>query len=409
MVCDATGCAGKAARKRRVLLIYRALIPSVRLCGHCQMEYLADEGRLDYRAVQEMKVSAEDMNWADIVLLGRLSDWLDCALAELAHKAGRFVAYIIDDDLLNVPSQCSDFAYFAQEEIRNHIRAIIRLSDAIISPSPVLLEKYARGKQAIQIEEPAVDPVEYRPRASGEPVKIGFAGSIDRIEDVEDVLKDALIQIGDVYGDRVRFEFLGAEPGFAKRLGARCVSYCDSYGAYRRALNALQWDIGLAPMPDTPFHACKHYNKFSEYAAAGIVGVFSDVCPYTRIKTAFPGCGVFCENTPESWVQALSGLIEDYDGREDLRRRAIQCARSSLSIPRCAEGLWAALPPLSSLETSGRIKYRGLGLLKARNVWERMSTKVRGYGVTGLFSAAGRRARGIAERLGRDDRQEGRS
>lgn len=395
-------------RKRRVLLIYRVLIPSVRLCGHCQMEYLAEQGRLEYRAVQEMKLVAEDIDWADILLLGRLDSWYEHRLSRMAHEAGKYLAYILDDDLLNIPPEISSGYYYGQREIQEYIRDMIELSDAIVSPSPLLLEKYASGKRAIQIEEPAIDPVEYRPRASGEPVKIGFAGSIDRIEDIEDVLRDALIQIGDAYGDRVRFEFLGAEPDFAKRLGARCVPYCDAYEEYRRALNALQWDIGLAPMPDTPFHACKHYNKFSEYAAAGIVGVFSDVYPYTRIKTVFPGCGVFCENTPESWVQALRGLIEDFDGREDVRRRATQCAWSSLNISRCAEGLWAALPSLSTLETPGK-KIIGLGFLKVRNLWERLKTKYRGYGVRGLLSAAGQRARGIAERFGQDDRQESQS
>lgn len=398
-----------SGRKRRVLLIYRALTPSIRLCGHCQMAYLAEQGRLEYRPVQEMKLVAADIDWADIVLLGRLDSWYEHRLARMARGAGKYLAYILDDDLLNIPPEVSSARYYGQREIQGYIRDMIELSDAVVSPSPLLLEKYASGKRAIQIEEPAIDPVEYCPRASGQPVKIGFAGSIDRIEDVEGVLRDALIHIGDVYGDRVRFEFLGAEPDFAKRLGARCVPYRDSYGEYRRALNALQWDIGLAPMPDTPFHACKHYNKFSEYAAAGIVGVFSDVYPYTRIKTAFPGCGVFCENTPESWVRALSGLIEDFDGREDLRRRAIECAWSSLNIPRSAEGLWTALPPLSSLGTAGKIQCMGLGFLKVRNLWKRLGTKVRGYGVTGLLSAAGRRARGIAGRLGRDDRQEGQS
>ena len=389
-----------------MLLIYRALTPSIRLCGHCQMAYLAEQGRLEYRAVQEMRLAAADIDWADIVLLGRLDSWYEHRLTRMARGAGKYLAYILDDDLLNIPPEVTSARYYGQREIQGHIRAMIELSDAIVSPSPLLLEKYAPGKGAIQVEEPAVDPVEYRPRPAGEPVKIGFAGSIDRIGDVEDVLRDALLRIADAYGDGVRFEFLGAAPDFAQRLGARCVPYCEDYDAYRRALNALQWDIGLAPMPDTPFHACKHYNKFSEYAAAGIVGVFSDVCPYTRIRTAFPGCGVFCENTPESWVRALSGLIGDHEGREDLRRRAIQCARTSLSIPRSAEGLLAALPPLSALDTAGRIQCGGLGLLKARNLWKRLGTKVRGYGVAGLLSAAGRRARGVAGRPGRDGRRE---
>ena len=51
---------------------------------------------------------------------------------------------------------------------------------------------------------------EYRPHAPDAPVKIGFAGSIDRIGDLEEVLGEALIQTRDRYGGAVAFEFLGA-------------------------------------------------------------------------------------------------------------------------------------------------------------------------------------------------------
>ena len=386
-----------AEGKRRVLLIYRVMIPSVRLCGHCQMEYLAGQGRLEYRAVQEMKLTSGDINWADIVLLGRLDSWYEHRLTRLARRAGKYLVYILDDDLLNIPPQVSSAGYYGQRQIQGHIRGMIDLSDAIISPSPLLLEKYARGKRAIQIEEPVIDPVEYRPHAPGAPVKIGFAGSIDRIDDIEEVLREALIQTRDRYGGAVAFEFLGAKPDFAERLDARCIPYIDSYEGYRRMLNALQWDIGLAPMPDTPFHACKHYNKFSEYAAAGTVGVFSDVYPYTRIR-AFPDCAILCENTPESWARALGALIEDSGRREDLRRRVTECALTRLSLSASAGELEAALADAASMKAGRALKPSWLGPMKVWNLQMRLVTKVRGYGLGGLLEAAGKRIRGIMER-----------
>ena len=32
-------------KRPRILLIYRKMIPSIRLCGHCQMEYLSKQKR----------------------------------------------------------------------------------------------------------------------------------------------------------------------------------------------------------------------------------------------------------------------------------------------------------------------------------------------------------------------------
>lgn len=340
---DAPGAAKEDAlhvleRKLRILLIYRKMIPSIRLCGHCQMEYLAGQGVVEYRALQEMKLKSSDLNWADIVLLGRLDSWYERRLVELLHESGRYLVYIIDDDLLNIPPEINSAAYYNKSYIQDNICAMIALSDAIISPSPKLLKKYASGKRAIQIEEPALNPVPYKPHDPNAPVKIGFAGSIDRTGDIEHILKAALIQIRQTYGDKVQFEFFGALPSFAKELKAKCIPYCDSYDEYRQTLNALEWDIGLAPMPDTSFHACKHYNKFVEYAAAGVVGVFSDVEPYKYVKELI-GNPYMCKNTVEDWLWVLRRTIELSRSREEKRKSLLTIVCEKYSVERTAKSL----------------------------------------------------------------------
>ena len=386
-----------AKRRPRVLLIYREMIPSIRLCGHCQLEWLAEQGKAEYRHVPAMKLRAADLNWADVVLLGRLDSWYEHRLVKLMKGAGKYLVYIIDDDLLNISPELSSAAYYGQTEIRDCIRGIMAMSDCILSPSPLLLEKYAVGKQAIQIEEPAINPVAYAPHTPSAPVKIGFAGSIDRTQDIERILKQALTAIKRDYGDRVAFEFFGAIPDFAGELGAAGIPYTDSYDKYRDQLNRLQWDIGLAPMPDTPFHACKHYNKFSEYAAAGIAGVFSEVYPYTRIRE-FPECYVLCGNTPERWEGALRRLIEDYVMREDYRRQAVQCAREQLGVPQSAAALEQGLLALPFQKSSAALKDSQLQWIKICSLQKRLFAKIRDYGVSGAVRAAFRKLGALVKR-----------
>lgn len=324
-----------------ILLIYYVMIPSVRLCGHSQMENLAERGILEYRAVQLTELKSGDLHWADVVLLGRLDGEYEYRLARELQSAGKYLIYMIDDDLLNIPPEISSAEHYAQEEIRKSILGMIEISNAILSPSPVLLGKYAtNGKKAILLEEPAMDPIDYTPHTPEIPIKIGFAGSIDRTGDIENILRDALIQIEQEYGKRVEFEFFGAIPSFAKRLGAKCIPYQNSYEEYRKTLNRLQWDIGLAPMPDQPFYAAKHYNKFIEYAAAGVVGVYSDVMPYTRIhQLKLKECGLFNENKTEQWYQSIKLLIDDYTFRETLRERVCVYAHKELSVEHIANEL----------------------------------------------------------------------
>ena len=376
-------------RLMRVLLIYRKMIPSIRLCGHCQLEYLAEQGKLEYRAVREMKLKAADLNWADIVLLGRSDNWYVHQLAKKLHDAGRYLIYVIDDDLLNVPPEINSAAYYGLPEVQSSIRGIIALSDAILSPSPLLLEKYAtNGRRAIRIEEPAIDPVEYKPHDPGKPVKIGFAGSKDRACDLERILRDALIRVKREYGDRVEFEFFGAIPSFAEELNAKCIPYCDSYDEYRRTLNERQWDVGLAPMPDTPFHACKHYNKFVEYTAAGVVGIYSNVYPYIRI-TALSNSVILCDNHTQDWVEAIRRLIDDREYRETMRHEGIECALGQLPLNRSANALLSDMEAESDFRTkrNGVMPNVVLDALKLCNYGKRVITKLHIYGLRNSIDA----------------------
>ncbi len=344
------------------------------------MEYLAGQGQAAYRAVQEMRLKNDDLNWADVVLLGRLDSWYERKLTEALHKAGKYLIYIIDDDLLCVPPEISSAAYFNQSEIQKNIRMMMAMSNAIVSPSPLLLKKYATdGKRAIQIEEPAIDPVPYRAHDSKAPVKIGFAGSVDRTGDLENILKDALIAVKRQYGERVQFEFFGAIPSFAKELDAKCIPYCDSYDEYRRTLNELQWDIGLAPMLDTPFHACKHYNKFVEYGAAGIVGVFSDVQPYVRLQ-ALCSQAILCENTSDAWYAAISSLIEAPEKREAQRRMVSDLASDAMSVRAGAMDVARRLAEID-MPSNKDCTWRGnLSLLKVGGAFMRVKGAVQRHG-----------------------------
>ena len=372
-------------RKSHVLLLYRELIPSVRLCGHSQLEYLAEQGKLEYLAEKVFSVSRDTLQWADTVILGRLDNVYELALAQHLKDAGKQLLYIIDDDLLNIPPACSSSLYYGQPEIRSCIREMIALSDGLISPSPLLAEKYIQpGQTYFQIEEPAIEPVSFSAHHSP-PIRIGFAGSVDRTGDLQPILGTALRRLREEYGDRLQFVFFGAIPDFAAELNAVSVPYRDSYLTYRQELNRQAWDIGLAPMPDTPFHACKHYNKFCEYAAAGIVGVFSDVPPYTRIAQRYTG-SVLCDNTPESWYAQLKALIDDPQKREALRAEASRNANGPLCVASVAEDFFRTAKETLLYQDQKGGYVASIGWIRLKGYFARFRNLWKKYGF-GIFPA----------------------
>ena len=325
-------------KMRRVLLIYNRMIPSVRLCGHAQLEKLKELGVVEYKAMRYLDVKAEDLNWADIAILGRPDSWYEYILAKQLRKAGKFIAYILDDDLLNAPAYLSSAAYLKRKDIRRNIQRTLSVSDALISPSPRIIAKYegfGNNMKGILIEEPAVSPVRYVPRDGEWPIRIGFAGSIDRAQDIENILQDALVRIKEEYQEKVAFYFYGAVPKFAQKLDAAMIPYCESYEEYRLKLNELEWDIGLAPMPETEFHSCKHYNKFVEYAASAVAGIYSEVKPYTRLKK-WDGIGLFSPNCSEDWYNSIKYLIDNRSVTEQIRRKVCDYTATTLSVEQAA-------------------------------------------------------------------------
>lgn len=364
----------------RVLLLYQAMIPSLELCARAPLLDAQARGLVALRCKTPREVTRGDLCWADSVILGRSDTWFERKIAEKLRAAGKTLLYILDDDLFHVPAANISYPHYHSRQTQDDIRRMIALSHALISPSPRLLELYTpRGAAPILIEEPALLKTPFIPAEPGAPVKLGFAGSLDRQADVERLLKDALVSVKRRYGDRVSIAFFGFAPSFAGQIGAEIVPYCDSYAAYLSRLGSLRWDIGLAPMPDTPFHACKHYIKLVEYASAGVVSVCSDAQPYRRMRER-TDAAVFCGNTAEEWARAVGELIDQPERRERMRRAAYDMARTQFNVSAVADVLAREIGrlPRDGAQQSPRVS---LSLLRAVGLWHRLTGLWRAHGV----------------------------
>lgn len=323
----------KAVSERlcRVLLVYESMIPSVRLCGDGQLGELATQGKIEYRRRQTLRIRWADIAWADVAVLCRLDTCLGLCVARRLRNAKRYLIYMLDDDLLAVPMGLSVSAYYSREDIRNNILGMMRLSNALLSTSERILRKYCGEHQRMLRMDGYAEPC-FEFKEHDGLVKIGFAGSLDRLPDVDVILHEALLRIHERYGERVHFQFLGVSPAWAWEIEAQSFPYMDSYEKYRKTLADLAWDIGLAPMADTPFHACKYINKYIEYASTATAGVFSDVPPYSNAITQEMGVGALCENSAQAWYDALSRLIEDDTYRERCRMQANKYVRREMNL-----------------------------------------------------------------------------
>lgn len=321
-----------------VLVVSTTFIPSVLLCGHCQLEYLEKQGKCSYKFSISHFINKRNVEWADIIVFLRSDSDIDAYVSKIAKKACKKLIYVMDDDLLNVPSYLSSAPYYLLPSTQHNIRTIMSNCDTFLTPSPVLLEKYGPDfRYKFNIAEPSLNRI--GKKAENPKVKIGFAGSIDRAQDLNEILEDAITQIVEKYGDSIEIEIMGAKPDFVDKLGLRHLPYQDGYDNYTAYMAKCNWDIGLAPMPLTEFHRCKYFNKYVEYASFGIAGIYTNCEPYVfgiRDKEN----GLLVNNTTEEWVEAISKLIENAELRKKISDECLREANEVYALDILAEDFY---------------------------------------------------------------------
>lgn len=169
----------------------------------------------------------------------------------------------------------------------------------------------------------------------GNGVVIGYAGGLSHNDDLDMVLP-AIKKIMEKYPE-VRFQMMGQmDMGKAKQIFGKwkqsvrerilLMNATKTQPEYPAYLADQPWNIGIAPLIDSPFNECKSSIKFFEYSMYKIPVVVSRVYPYSKDIFGVPvieheETGLLCD-TVEDWVTNLSKLIENEDLRKKLGENA---------------------------------------------------------------------------------------
>lgn len=156
---------GDKKRKTNVLLLYEEMTASVRLCGYEQLNCLSGTGKLRFRSVRETCLTNELWKWADVLYFVRSSSWLSWKIAVHCRRAGKFMVYVLDDDLLHIVPGNPAEKYYRQKSVQKRILWFLRNCSVFASPSAYLLEKYRgyAGKDVpfVRIGEPCMNGQAY--------------------------------------------------------------------------------------------------------------------------------------------------------------------------------------------------------------------------------------------------------
>ncbi len=274
------------------------------------------------------------------------------ALAAHCRSTGATLLYDMDDDLLHIPPGHPDAGELRPKA--KLVQHLLRAADAVWVSTNALATRVASVRPDARVVPNGLDerlwvapPRDPRPRQG--PVRILCMGTSTHQGDFA-LVKPALERLHAAFGSRIAIDLLGVTtqpdlPDWITRPGLPVTAAGSYPGFVNWLVHQPAWDIGLAPLADTPFNRCKSALKTLDYAALGLAVLASDVAVYRGSLADGPG-GVLVANRAEAWYDALSRLVRDRNLREQLGRGALDAFATTGTLARQAEQRQAAVQAL---------------------------------------------------------------
>lgn len=219
----------------------------------------------------------------------------------------------------------------------------LKKADAILTASTYLKNRAGDFQSKVTVLPIGIETASYqalRPPEKGKEIRlvwIGSAATTPYLKALEPVLAtvcakhpEAILRVINdepVHLNGVRIENFKWEREHRKEWLAEC-------------------DIGLAPLPDTPFTQGKCSFKVLEYAAAGLPAVASPIG--TNSEYIRPGKTGFFAEHPEQWLEKISLFIEDKSLRETMKQNCLAHVRQ-FDVEKTGEALCSFIEKTASL------------------------------------------------------------
>ena len=251
-------------------------------------------------------------------------DAVDALVRRLGQVGAALVADV-DDAFTLIGSDHPEHALY--RPLNAALDRVVAASAETWFSTAELAEAYAALGPRSAIIPNAIDPRLWRDwrrdRAapfSGERVRMVYMGTHTHGPDLA-MIRPALDALHAERGDVFDLTVIGIDPDLAPALWLHRLAPPAEAVSYPRFVRWLRaqgpFDLGLAPLADTAFNACKSDIKALDYAALAILPLVSDGPAY-RADPQLARHAVF--TGADGWLDALRAVLDD---RQDAARRAL--------------------------------------------------------------------------------------
>ena len=273
----------------------------------------------------------------DAVLVNREATLIGPALIERwVARRGTPLIYLLDDPLY-IPYRSPSNGFLSYLKCFGKIKTLCRISATVIANSPSNCA-FARRHNANVWEIPSVVDGDlytgWEPRPSPpRSVSVGWTGSPSTAANLQ-VIRGPLGALGE--RDDVRLRFIGASDFGLPEVAHEAVPWM----AETEVQDLRRLEVGLLPLPLTPWTPHKFYLKLIQYMALGIPPVATPLGSNPLVIE--DGSTGFLARDDHEWLAAVERLVEDPDLRESIGKSSAEEALRRYTLQANAERIVAA-------------------------------------------------------------------
>ena len=266
----------------------------------------------------ELSVGSVDARGADVVVLQLPKTVAMLQVLRLLQAQGVAVVVEMDDLLSAVPFGHQGHGGLVRGGMDKLALACAREADLVTVSTPALLAEYAtRGRGVVVPNAIPRRIAELPPAYEREPetVTVGWTGSVGVHPYDLQVMESGLQQALDRTRGQSRFMVVGQAGATREVLrlaeDPEVVPWVKDVDEYLAVVGET-FDVGIAPLRDDRFNACKSWLKVLEYSARGVYAVRSPSVEYERL-----GLGRRAK-APRDWATLITGGVQRVDQRREL-------------------------------------------------------------------------------------------
>lgn len=239
------------------------------------------------------------------------------------------LVFELDDDLWNIdPSNQIAYEWFLngldvhtgeRHSVQDNLRNNISVADRVTCTTEALADILRQWNDDVRVVPNYIPQwLTERERPRRDRLTVGWVGSATHQMDWETAANPVRKFLG--WNPDVDFKIIGAEYGDWLKLPKEQVVETGWIKSVTECWEAIDFDIGIAPLRPHPFNNSKSNIKALEYSALGIPTIASQVGPYA--DTIQHGVTGFLVKHDHEWTKYLRDLVNDEAMRTEMGNNA---------------------------------------------------------------------------------------